>query len=736
MFFRYRSYIFSRLSLKHIALTVCLSSILFPNTARTQLGLDTPFSATSSCTLNACFAEGSINMDGRMNESAWAQAEPATRFFQREPREGAPATEKTEVRILYDDTNLYIGVYCYDSEPGRIVHNELRFDGDLAYDDNFTVVLDTFADRRNGFFFRINPNGARLDARLANGSRPNTDWNGVWDTAARINDDGWSAEIVIPLSTLRFNEVNVQEWGINFQRMIAWKNEEVLWAAWSRDYGITQLSQAGMLCNLRGIERGSLLEVKPYLLGGIENDDGERDNEIKYGVDVKYPLTSDLTLDLTTYTDFAQIEADRTQINLTRFSLRYPEKRDFFLEGADILEFGSPMSTPFYTRNIGLSKDREAIPILAGAKVTGKAGRYSIGILDMQTDADDGKGVPSTNYSAVRIKRDIMQQSSVGFIYAGVHDETGHWDRTLGADFDYVTNSLFGNKNFSISTWYERNFKEGGAAGKHTGQFFIRYPNDLVSVTFNYKESPEDYEPELGYYQRNGVRQVLLTTMFSPRPDIPHIRQLMFSGNFRYYEHYDTHKLETRYITFSPFGFRTLSEDTFRIMFTNSYDFLYRDFNIFNDTVISPGGYEWWEGTASLRTNSNRPLSANLTYETGDFYSGTKQTLDSSLTMKFNHHLSVEPAAIYNDLAFGDESFSTQEYSMRLNTNISPRLSIRTYVQWNNDDEIANLNFRIHYIPQVGSDIYLVYNHLWNGMQDYRTTYDATLAKIAWRFAF
>ena len=287
---------------------------------------------------------------------------PANSFTQCEPLEGAPATEKTEVKILYDEKNIYVGVTCYDSEPDNIIHNELEFDGDLANDDNFTMVIDTFNDRRTGFFFKINPNGARQDALIKDKVKTYKQWDGIWDVAARITDYGWSAEMVIPFATLRFPDVEIQNWSINFSRDIKHKNEEVLWTAWRRDDSIQMVSKAGRLAGICNIKRGKKTEFIPYVLGGAEKQLKEEiDDTFKYGIDVKYPLRADLTLDFTTKTDFAQVEVDEETINLTRFNLNYPEKRDFFLEGADIFDYTTIESDLYYSRRIGITpgSDRE-----------------------------------------------------------------------------------------------------------------------------------------------------------------------------------------------------------------------------------------------------------------------------------------------------------------------------------------------------------------------------------------
>ncbi len=688
--------------------------------------------------MNAFSTQETIVMDGRLTESCWKTAVPVTSFTQRDPVEGSPATEKTEVRVVYDLMNIYIGVYCYDSEPERIIHNELRFDGPLDNDDNFTVVLDTFHDQRNGFKFCVNPNGARSDATLGSSGRSgsttvNSDWNGVWNAAASINADGWSAEIVIPLSTLRFSGGDVQEWGINFRRLIVRKNEEVLWSAWGRDNGITQLSQTGTLRNLKGIQRGRILEVKPFVLSGLENQAGDRSNQFKYGLDARYPLTSDLTLNFTSFTDFAQIEADRTQINLTRFDLKYPEKRDFFLEGADIFEFGSNATTPFYSRRIGLTPNREAVPIQAGARVTGKTGKYSIGFMDVQTE--DDKKLPATNYSVVRIRRDLWQKSSFGMIATGVQDNTGHYDRLLGADFTYRTDKFLGRRNFFISTDYSRDFRDDNSSGRSNWYFTAQYPNDELNIILFYKEVGKNYKPEIGFLEGVGIRKIDLHVSINPRMNNSLIKQFQMPYRFLFYYNLDG-GLMSRTLDLPPVGFVTRSEDRLTFTVTQRYESLTKSYNLFKDVMIPPDDYTWWEEKVAFTSKPGRPISGNLTITTGQFYNGDKQTLDSGLTAKFSEFLSVETGATYNKMALGSRSFSTQEYDVRLNTNISPRLDMRTFVQWNNDDEVANLNFRIHFIPRVGSDIYFVYNHLWNGKQDYDTLYEASLAKIAYLFEF
>jgi hypothetical protein len=393
-----------------------------------------------------------IKLDGLLVEPAWENAEPINDFTQRELSEGASPTEKTEVRILYDNNNLYIGVICYDSEPEKIIHKELKLDGNLKSDDMFAFVIDTYNDKRMGQYFEVNPNGARFDASFNNGVQIwslNEEWDGIWDVYGRITEYGWSVEIVIPFKTLRYPSTETQVWGINFMRIIQRKHEEVLWRGWKRNDGIFQLSKAGTLHIAEPLKKGLQLDVKPYILTGVERElDSDSDEVFNYGLDVTYGLDSNTTLTLTTKTDFAQIESDKEIINLTRFNLRYPEKRDFFLEGAETFSFTQGSSNLFYSRRIGISPEREEVPILGGIKLTQKTGSFRIGIMSMQTD--EKNGYPQTNYSAIRVKKDIFEQSYVGFIATNLLDGKRHDNQLYGVDFKYRTDKFLTDKNFEV----------------------------------------------------------------------------------------------------------------------------------------------------------------------------------------------------------------------------------------------------------------------------------------------
>ncbi len=702
--------------------------------------------------ITGCFIQSSIKLDGLLTEPCWQIAVPATNFKQREPIEGAPATEKTEVKILYDDMNLYIGIICFDKEPEKIVHNELRIDGNLKDDDNFAMIIDTFNDKREGFYFATNPNGARKDgkidgnsllrSRFRSSSRRssggiNDDWNGIWDVSAKITDYGWSAEIVIPFKTLRFPKGEIQNWGINFKRDIIRKNEEVLWSSWSRNDGLMQISKTGILCDLKNIQRGKKIEFKPFTLGGMQNEEGEPGRTFKYGLDVKYPLASDLTLDLTTFTDFAQIEADQEKINLTRFDLIYPEKRDFFIEGAEIFQFGSRYSNPFYSRRIGITEDedenRYQVPILAGAKVTGKVGKYRIGLINMQTDEKSGQ--LSTNYSVVRVKREIFEKSFIGIIATNLHSNDKK-NKVYGADFSYRTDKFLKNKNLAIESSYIDTQTPGINHGTSHKRLQIIYPNELLDIFLYYKVDDKNFNPEMGFAMRPDAKTTMAIISYNPRPGISAIRKLRFAPINMEYITDMNNRLLTRKMEFSPFGFDTNSGEEFNFTITNLYENLEEDFELLEDVNIPVGIYTWLNYETTFRSNSSRFVSVQLKSEWGDFFNGTRTEFDTELKFKVNKYFSFSNTIIYNNFHLNSNNFETKEYGMRLNANYSTRLTSKTFIQWNNETKEFNLNFRIHFIPKIGSDIYFVYNHLLDGYNDYRTSYNTAITKIAYLIIF
>jgi len=715
-----------------------ITAVLIPRTA----------SAQSAPVITAVRTAEPISLDGSLSEKAWQTATPVDSFTQRELVEGAEPSERTQVRILYDDINLYIGVVCHDGNPAGIVNTQMRYDSDLQQDDSFTVALDTFNDRRSGYVFATNPSGARQDALISSLEHMNEDWNGIWDAAARITDNGWTAEMVIPFLTLRFPDAFSQEWGVNFRRIIRGRNEEVLWTAWGRDDGILQIAKAGRLVGLTNIRRGKSAEIKPYLLGGLEHERAEgKDNTFKAGLDIKYPLTGDLTLDFTTRTDFAQVESDKEKMNLTRFSMQYPEKRQFFLEGAEIFDntrtgsSSNPNTKLFYSRRIGLTPDpdREIVPILGGAKLSGKSGPWSIGLMTMQTEkttvwAENDTSMvknthPASNYSVLRLKRDVLDQSYFGVIATSVHrmktpelSPSGEdSDRFLnkddnflaGFDFSYKTSRLWGNKNFTVAGYMAGTKTPDFSGGNLASLLKIDFPNDIVDANASYESIGRNFNPELGFVERAGIQKYTSKFRYTPRVDLPHIKKLMFAPyQIEYVTDMGSAILERTY-ELRPFGMEFVNGDQMTFNAHFHYDYVEDAYDVFDDIVMPAGHYEYWHRMVDYQTENTGRLSLEARAIGGEYYSGNRDAYSAALTYKFNRYFSIVPDISYTDITLDTGSFIARQATTRFEVNLSPRLTSSTFVQWDNESDEANLNFRIHYIPKIGSDVYIVYNHLW-----------------------
>ena len=450
-------------------------------------------------TARATRTSAAIKVDGQLDEAAWADAVPIGRLMQRVPDENAAATEDTEIRVLYTTTTLYFGILCRDRTPNAIVSTRLTRDADIESDDGILIALDPFLDHRNGFFFAVNPAGARVDGQIENNAEHlSTDWDGIWEASARITPDGWVAEIAIPFKTLRFKPGQTV-WGLNVERLIKRRNEADLWATPRRDNWVTNMSQAGRLEGIEGISQGRGLDIRPYVSGGSENSDGK----LQAGVDVFKNLTPNLNASVTVNTDFAETEADTRQVNLTRFPLFFPEKRAFFLEGAGVFEVAATNEEsvlPFFSRRIGLLEGRE-VPIMVGTKIVGRQSDYNIGVLDVQTrgvddfGGEEGRRLDSQNLFAARVSRNIFRQSWIGGIVThGNPDGTGQ-NTLLGADVRLATSEFKGNKNLSTSAFFLRTDDEASGKTDYAFGGNVDYPNDLWDASFGWQADRRRLQP-------------------------------------------------------------------------------------------------------------------------------------------------------------------------------------------------------------------------------------------------
>lgn len=687
--------------------------------------------------IKAMYTAEAPALDGALLEPCWQQATTISEFTQRELVEGDPASERTRVAAVFDDNALYFGIWCYDSEPQAIVAKEMKRDFSYRADDNFKIILDTYHDRRNGYRFVINPNGARNDALISNeGGQVNDDWNGVWDAAARVTEEGWFAEIEIPFSTLKYRDSD-GTWGVNFEREIIRKKEQVRWAGWSRNFRFEQLSQAGELSGLRDIKSKRLLELRPYLTGGFENAPAVPAAGVHHtGMDVNYLMTSNLKLNLTAFTDFAQVESDRAQINLSRFSLFFPEKRDFFLEGRDAFSFDLGRRViPFYSRQIGIQDGRE-IPILGGGRLIGKAGSLGIGALSMQTAAEDS--VPSTNYSVIRLRQELLAQSNAGVIVVA-KNSAGRSNYVYGADASWVSSRFLGDRTLAAGGAIVRSRTRGRPAGQdYAYRLYASFSSDHLEFDSAFDGVRTNFNPETGFLRRSNFRHFYAEMQLNPRPHfLPFIRQMELKPvDVDYYWNDQTGSLESFNAEWRPLGFRTKSGEQFEYNIQREFDAPAEAFEIADNALIPAGRYWFTQHEIQAETYRGRRISLSSEIGFGDFYTGKRVRADAGLRINVNRHLNVDADYSWNRLRLGQNQFSTHEVGGRAEYAFSTKLNTSVMGQWNNEDDEILLNLRLHWIPVIGSDFYVAVNQLIT-TREAKFTWDRTalLSKIVWRFA-
>jgi len=563
--------------------------------------------------IQALRIESPIKLDGILDEEAWAKASHISNFTQRELVENAPATERTEVAVAYSGQDLYIGVWCFDSQPDQIVAQKMKWDFDTGTDDNFEIVIDTYGDRRNAYFFAVNPNASQADSLIRdNGRNTNSDWNGVWHAAATKTDKGWFAEIRIPFSTLKFSAAAAPAWGINFERNIRHKREQVRWQGWSRDSSLGQISRAGTLEGLSGLARMGIFEFRPYAVAGVEKERAlAAVKRADLGLDFSYLVNPTVKMDFTVNPDFAQVESDQMIVNLTRFSISYPEKRQFFLESQSFFDFSLGRARPFYSRRIGISQGQET-PILGGARFLGKMGGTTLGAMVLQTSRTDFAN--STNFSLVRLKQDLGEESSVGLLAIG-SVQSGHFNGTGGFDALYSTSKLFGDKNFQLGGAFAATYTSGreDATGS-AHRLFVSFPNDLVDFSGSWERAGLGFNPEVGFLGRTSYQLFETELSISPRPKfLPWVKQMEFKPlELSYYIDDITHEMQSVYMEFRPLGLSLKSGDSFEFNIQRNAENLTEDFEIRDGFLIPAGRYWTNRGELQVETFEGRPVVGAL----------------------------------------------------------------------------------------------------------------------------
>ena len=679
--------------------------------------------------ITAIRASGAITLDGALDEPAWSEAPVANGFIQNDPREGNPATFDTDVRVLYTDDALYFGVFAHDDAPSKIVLNDLRKDYNKDGNDGFRILLDTFHDGRNGYEFMTNPAGAKWDSQVAGEGRDNNaNWDGIWDVKTRITEQGWVAEIWIPFRALKFSGDQEQVWGVNFQRKMRRLNEDSYWAPLPRIYDIERISMAGTLEGLRGVHAGKNIRLKPYgLTSGSRVSTSSMSGDAQGGLDVKYGVTTGLVWDFTVNTDFSQVEADEQQVNLTRFSLFFPEKRDFFLENQGLFAFGNDSGggggnnafggrgnqpqdlRMFFTRRIGLSDTGNSLPILGGTRLSGRQGAYSIGLLNIQQREDSG--FPATNFSAFRLRRDVFANSDVGAIVLDKEVTGPNFNRLVGAD----ANFRFGNlqlTGFAVKSLspVRATSVNGGSA---TARGNVQFTNRQWRTTLRYTTIGEAFNDELGFVPRVGVRDTYTQVWRSLRPKwLPHyIREVGPHWIVQQSNRLDGNTLDQRQQDFHLSI--NLSDGAGIEPGINTNVEVIRTPFVLNGprgARILPGRYEYNEYFFYYRTNGASRLASNVRYSIGPFYGGYRRSYAFGPEFRPNEKLTATLTMQLNDISLPTVSYLSTLTTARVNYNFNTKMFLNALLQYSTDTHQLSSNIRFNIIHRPLSDIFFVYN--------------------------
>jgi hypothetical protein len=661
-----------------------------------------------------------LQVDGRLDEEVWSRAAVGSGFTKRE-KPAEPATERTEVMVAYTPTTLYIAFRCFDSHPEQIVAKEMEYDGRLFRDDSLIVTLDTFHDHRNAYFMETNPNGAILDALSSDEGRSlNSDWDGVWSAASRITPEGWTSEMAIPFATLRFDP-RLDTWGFNVRRLVARTGEQSYWMQVGRDASVLRMSRAGHLTGLHGVEPALNLRIKPHVVGSRTEiaASGAHEEKADPGVDVKWGITRGLALDLTYNTDFAEAEADDQQVNLTRFSLFLKEKREFFLENAGIFEVvppsqlgGTPPLKLFFSRRIGIAPNGLPVPIHWGTRLTGRAGDWSIGLLDVQTEplgqsrSGVAGGIPGDNWGIVRLKRNVGERSSVGMIFTNRDQDGPEGNRVYGLDADLnplpklnINTFYAASQDPGVSDW------AGGASAVYTGQDWI-WSMETMQIG-------EQFNPEAGFLLRSGIRRYAPTLTYKPRPKIKGLRNLQFDLLAEIDTDLEDH-LETFAGRFDLAGFVLDKEDQASLFVDVNRERLMEFFAIRPGIVIPPGEYDFADFGLTYATSPTRQnFYASGTVTQGQFYDGDRLSSVLTVGLRPSRHFRAETRWSRDDVVLPAGSFTANVWRQRLSLSLSPTLATNAFIQYNDSAELVSLNLRVNWIYRPGADFFLVFNENW-----------------------
>ncbi len=653
-------------------------------------------------------------LDGRLDDPCWREARLLTDFTQVLPVEGAPPSEQTEVRTVFTNDHLYVAVRCYDTSPTKIIAKTLGRDSEFASDDVIKVVFDTFNRQRGGYYFAVNPVGARTDALFGKFSDFNDQWDTVWNAKARVDEKGWVAEMAIPFKSLSFDPRG-EAWGMNVERIIRRKQETVRWTGVSAARRITALEDFGELRGLHGLRQGLGLQVKPYVRTTYREDwtKAERNLDCMGGFDVTYRITPTLTALGTMYPDFAESDVDERIVSMSRFPEFFPEKRDFFLQDSSLFSFGGlrPDSSPYFSRRIGLGTDGQPVDIFGGARLTGRAGGTSVALLDVQQD--EHAGIEQKNLAVARVSQQVLAESSVGTIFTH-GDPRSNGDAWLGGlDFSYQNSRLPAGRVLTGNAYVMFSDADRASGSDVAFGADLDYPNEPLDIHLFFRHWGDRFEPALGFVERVGIREYIGSARYVWRPNATWIRKISL-GARPFFTTDTDNRLVAEDHDAPILVFTTPAGDELELEYTYYRDVLDEPFAIRPGIVIPPGDYGYGQFKPSIQTSEARPISAEFGLRWGDFYSGTRVDYRPSLAWRPSRHITLGVGYSYRDIDLREGSFEVHLASLRLRLALSPDLSWSTVVQFDNLSDDVGLNSRIRWTWRPGNDVFLVWNQGWD----------------------
>jgi hypothetical protein len=699
----------------------------------------------------------SITLDGKLEEPEWREAKVLT-LTQQSPRPGHPTPYKTEVRVLVSSQAIYFGFTCHDPNPSAIAIHTMRRDGDETGDDTVSIVLDTYGDRRTGYFLQINAAGARVDGLISDPESASLDWDGIWDARTARNAYGWSAEIVLPTRTLSFTR-GLDTWGFNIQRYIARDRTALRWSSPTLDSFVYDLSRAGALAGVAQLEQGKGLEVTPYALGRTKEFYGEspRAWQGALGGEVTWKVTPQMVSVFTINTDFAETEVDSRQINLTRFPLFFPEKRSFFLEGANQYTFGLGLGEqfiPFFSRSIGLL-DGEQIPLNAGVKLNGRVGKWNVALLDVQTRESTVSSrvvqdlglpsavVPGTNLLASRISYDVNEHLRVGTIVTNGDPAALRQNTLVGFDAVWRTSKFLGDKNFLVGGWTATTQGDVPLGGKNGWGFKVDYPNDLWDCQINMNQYGEGFDPLLGFLPRPGTRQTDLGCAYQPRPskDGPFrwMRQAFVENEYTRVTD-SQGVLESWEYFMAPINVRLETGDRFELNWNPHGEILLAPFEVSPGVIIPPGSYQFNRWRAEAQSSPHRLLQFGNTSWFGEFYNG-------HLWQQINYVKWTSPRGRFQlELNFENDyghmpvgNFQQKLWQFQGAYAWNPNLIFTTFIQYDTDSNSVGTNNRLRWTIKPGNDLFVIWNRNWQKIVPSLSLVpesDLVAVKLRWTFRF